>query len=473
MLQQKKEQFRQEIRKQGLDKILNQRRQILLSENAAQQFQDGINDQIILLYNQIEVDNSFDIYKSPLLKPILEGDLTNQLILLLQLIVKKCRDANQIEYLETFFEDSFLGSRLLSKCENEKSLVFLDEQLYLLGQLSQSSLLCQSTLIQLNIGQTLKKILDLEFESDDYLMSTFMYLITTFIEPNSGIHFQDVQEFMSILDQLCKKLRGINYLIIELDLEKKDKYTETKNSLLNRILLFARYFIDKSQFTVNLTLYPNFWVILTNLAFVVQEQSQLRQIALQVISDSIKLNDQKLKFDIIEKYPDIFCSLLNIIDHNYKSNGKFIRTQASIIMKQLFSEQSQYIIQNIHLNQIPLQLMIIIASENDRQVLYHQLECLFLLCSNSSFEQCTDLYNNGLLTLLISKYQEIKECQDYVLSKWLLQLTLAVLQHNSSGNSILNLLKQYQITSYLKDIAINCKNENTSKRANQLLKYIN
>ncbi|CAD8177096.1 unnamed protein product [Paramecium octaurelia] len=470
MLQYKKEQFGQQIRKQGLEKILNQRRQKLLSENAVHQFQD----EIILLYSQIDVEKNFNIYKFPLLKPILEGDLTNQIILLLQLIVKKCTDAKQTEDLETLFEDLLLGSRLLSKCEKEQSLIYLEEQLYLLGQLSQSSLLCQSILIKLKIGQTLKKILDLEFESDEQLMSTLIFLITTFIEPKSGIHFQDVYEFMSILDQLCKKLRGINYLVIELDLEKKDKYTETKHSLLNRILLFARHFIDKSQFTVNLTLYQNFWVILTNLAFVIQEQPQLRLAALQVISDSIKLNDQKLKFDIIEKYPDIFCSLLNIVDHhqNYKANGKFIRTQASIIMKQLFSEQSQYIIQNIHLNQIPLQLMIIIASENDRQVLYHQLECLFLLCSNSSFEQCIDLYDNGLLTLLISKYQEIKECQDYVLSKWLLQLTLAVLQHNSSGNSILKLLKQYQITQYLKDIATNCKNENTCRRANQLLKYI-
>lgn len=44
---------------------------------------------------------------------------------------------------------------------------------------------------------------------------------------------------MSILDKLCKKLRGINYLDIEFDFENNVKYLETKHSLLNRILLFA------------------------------------------------------------------------------------------------------------------------------------------------------------------------------------------------------------------------------------------
>lgn len=74
---------------------------------------------------------------------------------------------------------------------------------------------------------------------------------------------------MSIVDKLCKKLRGINYLDIELDLENNEKYSDSKHSLLSRMLLFARYFIDKSQFSINLTLYQNFWIILTTLAFIV------------------------------------------------------------------------------------------------------------------------------------------------------------------------------------------------------------
>lgn len=51
---------------------------------------------------------------------------------------------------------------------------------------------------------------------------------------------------MSIVDRLCKKLRAINYLDVELDLEDNEKYSDSKHSLLSRMLLFARYFIDKS-----------------------------------------------------------------------------------------------------------------------------------------------------------------------------------------------------------------------------------
>ncbi|CAK86668.1 unnamed protein product (macronuclear) [Paramecium tetraurelia] len=439
------------------------------------QCQDQMDDDIVELCNQVEADQDFNILKIPLLKTILEGEITNSKILYLQMIVKKCRDTKQIDDLETLFEDYNLGQRIMAKCEKESNFVFLDEQLYLLGQLSQSSLLCQATLIQIQIVQCLNKIVDLEIESDDCLMSTFMYLITTFVEPNSRIPFSDIKQFMSIVDKLCKKLRGINYLDIELDLDNNEKYSESKHSLLSRILLFVRYYIDKSQFTANLTLYQNFWIILSTLAFVVQEQYSLRQTALQVISESMKMNDQQLKFDIIEKHPDIFFQLLIIIDHHQQNNrttDKCIRTQASIIMKQLFCDQSQYIIQNIHLNQISLQFLQLVEREKDRQVLYHQMEALFLLCSNSTFEQCIDLYNNGLLTLLISTYQEMKEWQDFILSKQLIKLTFAVLQHNSSDNRILNFLKLHKITSYLNDIIIHCKHDITCQRANQLLKYI-
>ncbi|CAD8071940.1 unnamed protein product [Paramecium primaurelia] len=475
MLSQKKEQFRNQIRKQRLEAFLMESRKKNMLKNDVQQYQDQMDDEIVELCNQVEADQNFNILKIPLLKTILERDLTNSTILFIQLIVKKCKESKQIDDLETLFEDYHLGQRILGMCEKEQNLVYLDEQLYLLGQLSQSSLLCQATLIQIQIVQSLNKIVDLEIESDDNLMSTFMYLITTFVEPNSRIPFQDVKQFISILDKLCKKLRSINYLDIELDLENNEKYSETKHSFLSRILLFARYFVDKSQFTINLTLYQNFWIILTTLAFIVQEQYSLRQTALQVISESMKLNDQQLKFDIIEKHPDIFFQLLIIIDHhqsNNKTTDKCIRTQASIIMKQLFCDQSQYIIQNIHLNQIPLQFLQLVEREKDRQVLYHQLEALFLLCSNSTFEQCIDLYNNGLLTLLISSYQEMKEWQDYILCKQLIKLTFSILQHNSSDNRIVNFLKQNKITSYLNDIVIHCKHEITCQRANQLLKYI-
>ncbi|CAD8099704.1 unnamed protein product [Paramecium sonneborni] len=475
MLSQKKEQFRQQIRKQRLEELFMEIRKRSIQKCDTQQCQDQMDEEIISLCNQIETEQNFNISKFPLLKEILKGDLTNQRILLLQLIVRKCQETQQTEVIETLFEDFHLGQKILEQCEKEQNLEFLDEQLYLLGILSQSSLLCQASLIQFQIVQILNKIVEVEIESDDNYMSTFMYIITTFVEPNSRIPFQDIKPLMSILDKLCKKLRGINYLDIEFDLENNEKYSETKHSFLSRILLFFRYYIDKSQFTANLTIYQNVWIILTTLAFIVQEQYSLRQSALQVICESMKLNDQNLKFDIIEKHPDIFFQLLTIIDHHSSSNkatDKCIRTQASIIMKQLFCDQSQYIIQNIHLNQIPLQFLQLIEREKDRQVLYHQLDALFLICSSSSFQQCIDLYNNGLLNLLISLYKEMKEWQDFIISKVLIKLTFAVIQHNLSDNRILNFLKQHKLAIYLDDIVINCKNETTCQRANRILKYL-
>ncbi|CAD8111083.1 unnamed protein product [Paramecium sonneborni] len=475
MLSQKKEQFRQQIRKQRLEELFMQSRKKSIQKNDIQQCQDQMDDEIINLSNQIESEQNLNISKYPLLKEILDRDLTNSKILLLQLIVKKCKEAQQIDVIETLFQDFNLGQRILTKCEKEQDLVFLDEQLYLLGYLSQSSMLCQTTLIQLQIVQILNKVVELNIEQDDCIMSTFMYLIKTFIETNSRIPFQEVTPLMLILDKLCKKLRRINYLDLEFDLENNEKYSETKHSFLNRILQFVRQFIDKSQFSTNLTIYQNFWIILTNLAFVVQEQYSLRQSALNVISESMKLNDHLLKFDIMEKHPGILFQLLTIIDHHSSSNKTIdnsIRTQASIIIKQLFCNQSQYIIENIHLNQIPLQLLHLIEKEKDRQILYHQLEALFFIFSSSTFQQCIDLYNNGLLNLLISVYQEMKEWQDFVLSKQLIKLTFTVLQHNQSDNFIVNFLKQHKITTYLNDIVINCKHEITSQRASQILKHI-
>ncbi|CAD8080183.1 unnamed protein product [Paramecium primaurelia] len=475
MLSQKKELFRQEIRKQELDEIFNQNRKKLMLKNDIQLYQEQMYNEIIHLQKQIEIDKNFNIQKFDLLKPILERDLTNQTILLLQLIVKKLKDEKQIEDLENLFEDYHLGSRILSMCEKEQNLAYLDEQLYLLGLLSQSSLLCQAKMIQLKIVQSLNQIIDLEIESDDYIMSTIIFLMTSFIKSDNRIPFKNFQQLMSILDKLCKKLRGINYLDIEFDFENNVKYLETKHSLLNRILLFALQFIDKSQFTTNLTVYHNFWIILTTLAFIVEKQYKLRQTALQVISESIKLNDQQLKSDIIEKQPDIFLQLITIINHHQQTNktyDKCIRSQASIIIKQLLFEQSQFIIQNIHLNQIPIQFLLLVLKEKDSRVIYHQLEVLILLCSSSTQEQSTHLINNGLLILLISQYKQMYELQDYTLSKLLIQLTFAVLQHYSSDNLILNFMKQYLINQYLTDITINCKHLNTCRIADKLLKYI-
>lgn len=58
------------------------------------------------------------------------------------------------------------------------------------------------------------------------------------------------------MEKLCKKLRTINYLEINTDLEtEEDGYSETKVALFMRILNFLRLFVDKSSYSINLTTY--------------------------------------------------------------------------------------------------------------------------------------------------------------------------------------------------------------------------
>ncbi|CAD8093667.1 unnamed protein product [Paramecium sonneborni] len=374
---------------------------------------------------------------------------------------------------QNIFVQFFLGQRLLQAYDKEKDLNYITEIQYILGSIAKKSLISKETLLNLNVIQIALKVLNLEIEYDDHCMLSLVYLITTFVEIDT-LTFSDQNKLLllTILEKLCKKLLLINYL--DLDIQQEESSNEIQYSLLSQIIYFLNLFISKSGLPFDLTKYQNIWKIIIQIAFLIQDVSSLQISALQIIAEILKQSD-KQKLIVFQTNPQILFQSLQVLENHidYNTINNCIRLQASLILKNLFSICNQEMIDDIHFNKIPFYFLELMKLEEHKKVFYHQIEALYHLCNQSTFEQCIEIYENGLLSLIVSYLQEIKDTHNFVLCKNLLKLIQVILEQSLNDEKLNAYFKQYNIQQYLNEIIINCKNQNTVRRATKILNYFN
>ncbi|CAD8080768.1 unnamed protein product [Paramecium primaurelia] len=209
-------------------------------------------------------------------------------------------------------------------------------------------------------------------------------------------------------------------------------------------------------------------------AFLFQDASTLRINALQVLAE-ISKQSNKQKLSILQNSPQILLQLLEVLEHHitYNTINNCIRLEASLILKNLFSITNCQIMNDVHLNKIPINLLELMKLEEHQKVLYHQIEALYYICDQSSLEECIEIYDNGLLSFIVSNFQDIKDTQNFVLSKSLLKLTYAILKHSQYEQKLSDYFKQYNLQQCLNEIIITCKNQKIIKRTIKILNYFN
>ncbi|CAK89756.1 unnamed protein product (macronuclear) [Paramecium tetraurelia] len=467
MLQLKKEQFRQQIRRQRLDAHLMQARRHMLSITQTHQNELHINsngsppkpDQIFI---------TKDI--ASIMSTIFNSELTNSSLEQLQQIV----DSSEQEELENTFVQYFLGQRLLQAYEKEQDLNQITELQYIIGSIAKKSQICKCRLLELNTFQSALKVLNFEIEYDDYCMLSLVYLITIFVESDAHSYSdQNKLLLLTILEKLCKKLVLINYMDMDIESEEETS-NEVQHSLLSQIFYFLSCFIQNSQFAFNITHYQNIWKIVQQTAFVLQDASSLRLNALQVLAEISKQSD-KQKLSILQKSPQILFQLVEVLEFHiaYNSINNCIRLQASLTLKNLVSIKNCQIMNDIHSNKIPINFLEIVKLEEHQKVLYHQIEAFYYICDQSTLEDCLEIYENGLMSLIVSNFQEIKDTNNFALCKSLLKLTYAIMKHSEFEQKLSDYFRQYNLLQFLNDIGVQSQNQNIIKRATKILNYFN